>query len=250
MVGLSNHVSYVIKKLVGTIGMLYDNGTFDSAAEGAEYAETISSVISGDILDMVNDIAKAPITQYNSNIKLVFDSFKMMAQVNKDDKKHRTYMAQFTDEIYRLSAVSSPFSKFVKEFGIFAKHMGVFKENFSLMDTDGIMAFESWTSAVEHLAVTVESAGLSSIVNSVDGLIDNAFGAGGDKGGNTDDVAGKKENINKETEKTKGIGTGKETEAKTPPMNTKQLEAAINGLQAKIDKLTKAIDSNTMVQGG
>ena len=250
MVGLSNHISYVIKKLVGTISMLYNNGSFDSASEGAEMASTISSAISRDILDMVNDIAKAPIAQYNTNIKLVFDSFKMMSQVNKDDKKHRTFMAQFTDEIYRLSAVSSPFSKFVKEFGIFAKEMGVFKENFSLMDTDGIMAFESWTSAVEHLAVTVESAGLSSIVNSVDGLIDNAFGTGGDKGGNTDVVAGKKENIEKENSKDKGKETGKETEAKATSMNTKQLELSINLLQTKIDKLTKAIDSNTVVPGG
>jgi hypothetical protein len=204
MTHVINVFSYGIRKLVNTVGDLYEEGKISSAESGTTDLETIAEMFNGKILDFIENMVEVDMMTYSVNTLLFFDSVKTMATINGADKKKRTFFAQFNDEITRLSSITSPFSKFVSEFGKFAKHMGTFKENFSFMDTDGIMAFEKWTAAVEHLVVTAEEAGVTSgggmlntVVEKTNDIVSTAFGSGGGGKGTDMSKGEKKDAITK-----------------------------------------------------
>jgi len=241
---LSDVITYILNSLVGVGADMYT-----AAQTSAESLSNISQILSGNFIDFVEDYAKINGEKFKSNAINVNIGMRVLSTLNSSDAKKRPYLAQFGDEMQRLSAIANPFSKFVDTFGKFAEHMGTFKENFSFMNPDGIMAFEKWTAAVEHLVLSAEKSGVSgggllnTIVEKANGLISSAFGSEGGGKGTDMKAADKQAAVNKANKPAEDKTKDKDkTDMKEVVAAIKNLEKAIQGMAFP----KNVIDGNTI----
>jgi hypothetical protein len=126
------------------------------------YAESL-----GELAEVATDIKEKELDP--------FKSIYSTLEINVKDPKKRTYLAQFTDEITRLSWTATAFEKFVNSFGKMAKDMKIFAENFKIMDSDAINAFSTWTESIVTLS-TANPETFSANVITANKAINAGFG--------------------------------------------------------------------------
>ena len=171
----------------------------------SDFEDNIEGVVDG--LDSYVDIMEELQTVTEKQVD-PFAAIFSLNVVNPDDIKRRSNLQQFTDEITRLAGISSPFEKFANSFGKMSKDMRIFAENFKLMDSDGIMAFEKWTTSIVQLSTANPSTFAANVVTA-NKAIDAGFNVGEDPGivdiiVDTFNPNKKKETINKAVNPTTG----------------------------------------------
>ena len=142
----------------------------------SDFEDNIEGVVDGleSYVDIIEELQKVTEKQVDP-----FAAIFSLNVVNPDDIKRRSNLQQFTDEITRLAGVSSPFEKFANSFGKMSKDMRIFAENFKLMDSDGIMAFDKWTTAIVTLSTANPTTFAANVVTATK-AIDAGFNAGED----------------------------------------------------------------------
>ena len=161
-------------------------------------------------------------SQLGTNIELFDKSFE---QFNKPVKMEA--FSLFTENIVKLAKAEKPFEKFVNTFERFGSAMGVFGNNFKIMDTDGIKAFDTWSNTLlRAVEIGENSDGFNGFIDSANTVIDGAFQFGKELLGSEQTTnSERKDIIEKTNEPNKDKGSDKE--------NAKLLNA-ISSLQEEV----------------
>jgi len=245
LVKLSSGISHVISKLVGSLSSVEDSGSMESAVSAAKSLGEVAEIFNGDVIEFIENMVDTDMETFSKNSMLFMVNLEEFAKINTGDKKKRTFFAQFTDELEKLAHVEKPFAKFVKSFGQFAKDMGVFKDNFSVMQKDGIKAFESWSNAIYGLIeASKEGVAFNIVTQQVNKLMDTGYTRQGDAG--QDDSKSEKD-LKATGEVNKPIPTGTPTGANknTPSGSDKgsnDIKQAASELNSAVSKLISWLD--------
>lgn len=239
MLRIGTNASKYITIMVSGLSALIDDGKMEQALEGTEHLEEIAEMFNGDILEFIENMVDTDMESFTVKSMLFMSDLEEFAKINKGDPKKRTFFAQFTDELEKLAHVEKPFAKFVKSFGQFAKDMGVFKDNFSVMQKDGIKAFESWSNAIHGLIdASKEGVAFNIVTQQVNKLMDTGYTRQDDPG-QDDSKTLKTDKTSKEVNKptpTGPAGTNKNTPSGSDKgaSDIKQAAAELNSAVSKL----------------
>ena len=150
--GISDNIGYSIATIAGAFAPHPSEPQLETAKDGSKIVLKILKNMRW-FPKYMEIFLKAKPKAFGLGAQAAFDGlFSITKVAEKGEGKGVTHMKLFTDQINRLSDVAGPFEKFTKSFGRMSKDMKIFAENFSLMDEDGIFAFQKWTRSIINLS--------------------------------------------------------------------------------------------------